>query len=286
MFRLDTVARVGFVKLIDRSCSSCGNLGSSKDDNTCTKCHAKWKPMLITTDDGDRPYCWTEVVFYPILTPTARTKYEKYLARINSIDTRYVVKLYGHYSKEQKVLIPAKVANYLPVGRWVRLSLNTKPELSLPFTSKDGQLTISNVYTLDRSEGDQIELLSEKGVDKVNDDHGIFNNKKEPAPDPRILELETMQNTINNINNTIIKLKKDPKSDEVGVAELEHKLSTIKLSMLKLSKKVKNDTAPIPTKQIIESKDNMISMSGMGDIDLSALELNTDPFDNFDNYNY
>jgi len=178
MFRNEYIAKIGFTRTLDRTCSQCGGLYASNEKSHCPKCN---QSLIITThqtEEGPRPYCFTEVTLYPMMRQEAKDRHAKRTAAAKGL--LYIIRmvLWGHYDKERNIVLPDARVPYLVPKRTIRVLFNNPHQL-LPFTANDGSQKIEMKYTFDGREGDQVEFLDAKQTAQANMD-----GAKTPIPTP------------------------------------------------------------------------------------------------------
>ena len=193
MYRNEFTAKVGFTRILDRTCSDCGGLYSSNEKSHCPKCA---KPLVIParpTSDGPLPYCFTEVTLYPLMRQETKDKHAKRTEAAHGL--LYVIRviLWGTYDKERNIVVPDKRSQYMVPTRTIRALFNNPPTL-IPYTANDGSQKIEMKFTFDWRLGDQIEFLDAKQemATKIAEaDTAIAqasNKTAAPVPDPAILQ--------------------------------------------------------------------------------------------------
>jgi len=178
MFRNEYTAKIGFTRTLDRTCGQCGGLYSSNEKSHCPKCNQALIIPTHQTDEGPRPYCFTEVTLYPMMRQEAKDRHAKRTVAAKGL--LYVIRmvLWGHYDKERSVVLPDNRVPYLVPKRTIRVLFNS-PQQLLPFTANDGSQKIEMKYTFDGRDGDQIEFLDAKQTAQAN-----MEGAKTPIPTP------------------------------------------------------------------------------------------------------
>lgn len=179
MFRNEYTAKIGFTRVLDRTCSQCGGLYSSNEKSHCPKCQ---QPLIVPThqtESGPRPYCFTEVTLYPMMRQEAKDKHSKRTAASKGLLFTIRMTLWGRYDKVSHEVQPDARTRYLVPKRTIRVLFNNPPTL-LPFIAKaDGSQRIELKYTFDSHDGDQIEFLDAKQTADAN-----IAGAKTPTPTP------------------------------------------------------------------------------------------------------
>ena len=178
MFRNEYIAKIGFTRTLDRTCGQCGGLYASNEKSHCPKCNQDLIIPTRQTDEGPRPYCFTEVTLYPMMRQETKDSHAKRTAAAKGL--LYIIRmvLWGHYDKERNVVLPDNRVPYLVPKRTIRATFNNPHQL-LPFTAKDGSQKIEMKYTFDGRDGDQIEFLDAKQTAQAEMD-----GAKSPIPTP------------------------------------------------------------------------------------------------------
>ena len=178
MFRNEYIAKIGFTRTLDRTCGQCGGLYASNEKSHCPKCNQALIIPTHQTDEGPRPYCFTEVTLYPMMRQEAKDRHAKRTVAAKGL--LYVIRmvLWGHYDKERSVVLPDNRVPYLVPKRTIRVLFNS-PQQLLPFTANDGSQKIEMKYTFDGRDGDQIEFLDAKQTAQAN-----MEGAKTPTPTP------------------------------------------------------------------------------------------------------
>lgn len=161
MFRTEFIAKIGFTRILDRTCPNCGGLYSGYERATCPKCNANLVMPVYNTDEGPKQYCLTELTLYPKLPERVK---KVHLARTKSAKgLLYTIRvvLWGRYDKERNVVEPDARTRYLVPKRTIRVALYDPP-VPIPFTAKDGTQKLEMHYVFSDRSGDQIEFLDEK----------------------------------------------------------------------------------------------------------------------------
>lgn len=161
MHRNEYVAKVGFVKTLDRTCQQCGGIYASNERSNCPKCG---QPLVIPshqTENGIRQYCFTEVTIYPLLQSDVKEAHKKRLAAANGLETVYRIVLWGKYDQTTNTLQPDARVRYLVPKRTIRVLLNTPPLPKL-FQGNDKSTKLELKYTFDARRGDQFQFLDSK----------------------------------------------------------------------------------------------------------------------------
>jgi len=161
MFRTELTAKIGFTRLLDRTCPSCGGLYSSYEYAHCPKCQAVLVIPMHPAESGARPYCLTEVTLYPKMRKEDKDAHATRTKAAKGLLYTFRVILWGRYDKERNVVEPDARTRYLVPKRTIRVALYNPPTL-IPFTAKDGTQKIEMKYVFSAKSGDQIELLDEK----------------------------------------------------------------------------------------------------------------------------
>jgi len=166
MFRNEYTAKVGFTRLLDRTCPKDGGLYASNEKSHCPKCQS---PLVQPTRPGEParnetgpiPYCFTEVTLYPLLRKEVKDKHAARTASAKGV--LYVIRmtLWGRYDTERGVLEPDGRTQYLVPKRTIRVEFNNPPTL-IPYTANDKSTKIEMKYVFDGRAGDQIEFLDAK----------------------------------------------------------------------------------------------------------------------------
>jgi len=178
MFRNEYIAKIGFTRTLDRTCGQCGGLYASNEKDHCPKCNQALIIPTHQTDEGPRPYCFTEVTLYPMMRQESKARHAKRTAAAKGLLYTIRMTLWGHYDKERNVVLPDNRVQYLVPKRTIRTLFNSPPQL-LPFTAKDKSQKIEMKYTFDGREGDQIEFLDAKQTAQAEMD-----GAKSPTPTP------------------------------------------------------------------------------------------------------
>jgi len=193
MYRNEFTAKIGFTRVLDRTCKQCGGLYSSNEKSHCPKCG---QPVTIPTrqaDDGPQAYCFTEVTLYPLMRQEMKDRHAKRTVAAKGM--LYVIRmiLWGHYDKERNIVLPDKRSQYMVPTRTIRVLFNNPPTL-IPYTAKDGSQRVEMKFTFDGHNGDQVEFLDAKqemAVETAEADTAIANVASKtaaPTPDPAVLQ--------------------------------------------------------------------------------------------------
>lgn len=161
MFRNEFTAKIGFTRVLDRTCGNCGGLYSSNEKSHCPKCN---NPLHIPTrpsDTGPRPYCFTEVTLYPMMRQEMKDKHAKRTTASKGLLYTLRMTVWGTYDKERDIVLPDKRTQYLVPKRTIRVLFNNPPTL-IPFTANDKSQKVEMKFTFDGHSGDQIEFLDAK----------------------------------------------------------------------------------------------------------------------------
>lgn len=203
MHRHEYTAKVGFVKTLDRTCKQHGGIYSSTEHSVCPKCQ---QPLVIpshNTENGPRPYCFSEVTLYPLLQKEVKDRHEKRLKVAGGLITVIRVVLWGKYSQENNTLQPDPRVRYLAPKRTVRVLFNTPP-LPKAYTAKDGSTKLELKYTFDGRHGDQFEFLDSKQEATAHME--ATSNVSQPSPQINAGEYDT--SSLNTLANQLATLTK------------------------------------------------------------------------------
>jgi len=161
MFRTEFIAKIGFTRVLDRTCPNCGGLYSSYEQATCPKCNANLVMPAYNTDEGPKRYCLTELTLYPKLPERVKKLHLDRTKSAKGLLYTIRVVLWGHYDKERNVMEPDARTRYLVPKRTIRVALYDPP-VPIPFTAKDGTQKLEMHYVFSDRSGDQIEFLDDK----------------------------------------------------------------------------------------------------------------------------
>lgn len=244
MFRNEYTAKIGFTRVLDRTCPKDGGLYSSNEKSHCPKCNT---PLVIPShqvEGGARPYCFTEVTLYPMMRKESKERHAKRTEAAKGLLYVLRMTLWGRYDKERNVVEPDPRTQYLVPKRTIRVTFNNPPTV-IPYTAKDQTTKLEWKYTFDSRDGDQIEFLDAKQTAET-----------------------AMAATTSVSNNTTI----DPVKVDPVLASMQKQLDDLKAAAA-----AQGGVLPAPNPA--ESSMSMDSPEDyQPDAETMAQEVNTDPF--------
>lgn len=244
MFRNEYTAKIGFTRVLDRTCPKDGGMYSSNEKSACPKCNSPLIPPTRKTDSGPVPYCFTEVTLYPKMPKAMQDLHVKRTEASKSLFYTIRMILWGRVDKDLGVAVPDKRSMYLVPKRTIRVVFNNPPQLK-PFTAGDQSTKVEMKYTFDSRDGDQIEFLDSKQEMQLEAPAAETKVAESPAP-------------------TIDPIKVDP-----VLASMKAQLDTLTAAL--------NKVLPAPN-----PADSAMSMDSpedyQPDAETLAQEVNTDPF--------
>lgn len=165
MYKHAYTAKIGFTKVLDRTCAQCGGMYSSNEKSVCPKCNNQLVVPTFKAKDGSvRPYLMTEVTLYPLMRQDDRQDFEARTERAKGLGHLEIkMVLWGRYDKETNTVVPDARTQYLVPKRTVRVEFNTPPILR-PYVSQknNGQQRVEFKYALNSNRGDELEFLDSK----------------------------------------------------------------------------------------------------------------------------
>jgi hypothetical protein len=159
MYRNEYICKVGFTKVMDRTCGQCGGIYSSSEKSNCPKCNAPLIVPTIKTEKGPRPYCFTEVTLYPVMSQDIRQRYAAHREKAKGLPWIIRMKLWGKYDEKNNIVVPDRRTPWLTQKKEVRVLFQTPPIYTL-FESKEHGTSLQILYTVKR--GDDVQFLGPK----------------------------------------------------------------------------------------------------------------------------
>ncbi len=212
MFRNEYTAKIGFTRLLDRTCSKCGGLYTGSEYAHCPKCKQALVVPSFNTAEGPRKYCFTEVTLYPLMRQEAKDRHAKRTEAAKGL--LYVIRmtLWGRYDKERDVVQPDPRTQYLVPKRVIRVLFNNPPTL-IPYTANDQTTKVEMKFTFDIRDGDQVEFLDEKQTATA-----LMEGTKTPTPtEAPTPELEALQQQMANMVEAFKKVMPAPDPSDAGM---------------------------------------------------------------------
>lgn len=192
MFKTNYHARVGFTRVIDRTCPTCKGIYSSNEHSVCPKCNVALVVPMANTTKGVRPYCFTEVVIYPIMSEAYQKAYVDKVQKSKALGFSIRLKLWGHYDETNNIVLPDNRTKYLTPKKEILVEINNPPIYSL-FTTKEHKTVIQILHEI--AHGDSIRFVGAKDNTAVAAPAQVA-----PAPKPA----EVKQAPVANSNTTEI----------------------------------------------------------------------------------
>jgi len=184
MYRNEYTAKIGFTRVLDRTCLKDGGLYSSNEKSHCPKCNQPLVPPTRQSESGPIPYCFTEVTLYPLMRKETRERHAKRTEAAKGLLYTLRMVLWGHMDKETGVAVPDNRTQYLVPKRTIRVEFNNPPQL-LPYTASDKSTKVEMKYTFDARDGDQIEFLDAKQTSATMLVEANPAPAANPAPNPQ-----------------------------------------------------------------------------------------------------
>ena len=188
MFKNEYIAKVGFVKTLDRTCGPCGGMYASSERVACPKCNtALILPM--TKGDNPRPYLMTEVHLYPQEQQRHKDEFARKCAASGGLPFEIRMVLWGRYDKDTQTTVPDKRVQYLVPKRLIHVMFNTRPVPRTFHSTKDNQEKLDfNFHAGDQmkflDDPKQFEALTGQTTEQAAAEVGNTTTKTTPAASP------------------------------------------------------------------------------------------------------
>lgn len=161
MFKHSYVAKVGFVKNLDRTCPTHGGMYSSNERNACPKCGVPLNHMAINTQKGVRKTIMTEVTLYPVLPQNEKDEHASRTKKASGFEYEIKMVLWGHYDEERGTVFPDKRVQYIVPKRTLLVEFHTKPVVR-PFVTREQEHKLEFKYTV--TGRDMVKFLDSKAT--------------------------------------------------------------------------------------------------------------------------
>lgn len=158
MFKHTYIAKVGFVKTLDRTCPKDGGMYSSQERHVCPKCQAALV-MPMTKGESPRPYLMTEVHVYPQERQQFRDEHKSRSAAAGGLEFEIRFILWGRYDKDSQTTHPDKRVQWLIPKRLIHLEFNTRPIVRPFHSTRDSIQKLELKYHFNNRAGDNLRFL-------------------------------------------------------------------------------------------------------------------------------
>ena len=162
MFTHSYIAKIGFVKTLDRTCPTHGGMYSSQERNICPKCNAALiAPM--TKGDNPRPYLMTEIHIYPQERQDHQEDHKRRSAASGGLEFEIRFILWGRWDAERQMIFPDNRVQYLAPKRLIHVEFNKRPIIRPFVSAKEGnKQKLEFKYHFDGRAGDKLKFLDSK----------------------------------------------------------------------------------------------------------------------------
>lgn len=221
MFNTEYHARVGFVKVLDRTCTQCKGIWASNEHSTCPKCGLQLVLPTIQTDKGPRPYCFTEVTIYPVMPEKFKTAYADKLQKSKSLPWLVRLKLWGHYDEVNKIVTPNGRTPYLTPKKEILVKTNTPPLYSI-FHTKEQVPILQILHEIGKN--DSITFIGPKEASTIEQStNAVVTPNVNPPQEVKPVTTSVSAQPESNAVIEILKMKSELLETKLRLIELQSK---------------------------------------------------------------